>query len=52
MFFKEFWKDFGFSNVKKNYENTELDKIELLMNLINRTLSTEIEYYQETQNIK
>ena len=31
---------------------TQLDKIELQMNLKNRTLSTEIEYYQEIRNIK
>ena len=29
-----------------------MDKTELLMNLKNRTLSTEIEYYQEIWNIK
>ena len=33
------------------YANVELDKTELLMNLKNRTLSTEIEYYQEIRNI-
>ena len=30
----------------------ELDKTELLMNLKNRTLSTETEYYQEIRNNK
>ena len=28
------------------------DKTELLINLKNRTLSTEIEYYEEIRNIK
>ena len=39
-----FQRDF-FYNIK-NYVNTELDKTEMLMNLKNRTLSMEIEYYQ------
>ena len=40
-------EDFKFFITLQNYVNTELDKTELLMNLKNRTLSTEIEYYQE-----
>ena len=36
----------------QNYVNTELDKTEILMNLKNRTLSMEIECYQEILNIK
>ena len=35
----------------KNYINAELDKTEMLTNFQNRTLSTEIEYYQEIWNI-
>ncbi len=35
----------------QNYVNAELDKTEMLMNLKTRTLSTEIEYYQEIQNV-
>ena len=31
----------------QNYVNAELDKSEMLINLKNRTLSTEIEYYED-----
>ena len=52
-FLKSFWKFFfSFFITWQNYANAELDKTELLMNLKNRTLSTEIEYYQEILNIK
>ena len=37
----------GFFITYQNYTNAELDKTELLMNLKNRTPSTEIGYYQE-----
>ena len=40
-----------FYNITK-YANAELDKTELVMNLKNRTLSTEIEYYQGIRNIR
>ena len=45
-FFESFWVYI----TKKNYINVELDKTEMLMNLKNRMLSTEIEYYQEIWN--
>ena len=38
---------FRFFITLQNYVNTELDKIKMLINLKNRTLSTEIKYYQE-----
>ena len=43
----EFFFCFFVFITKQNYVNTELDKTKLLMNLKNRMLSTEIEYYQE-----
>ena len=50
--FKEFLKDFFmFVITLQNYVNAELDKTEMLINLKNRTLLTEIEYYQEIQNV-
>ena len=50
--FKSFERFFFFCFYSiKNYTNAELDKTELLVNLKIRTLSTEIEYYQEIWNI-
>ena len=46
------FESFGVFITLQNYANAELDKTKLLMNLKNRTLSTEIEYCQETRNIK
>ncbi len=55
MFFKDFLKEvfffFSFITLRNNVD-AELDRTEMLMNLKNRTLSTEIEYYQEIWNIK
>ena len=45
--FKEFCKLLVFFITSQKYVNTELDKTEMLMNLKHRTLSTEMEYYQE-----
>ena len=43
-----FWKSFfRFFITSQNYVNVELDKTEMLINLKNRMLSAEIEYYQE-----
>ena len=46
MFFKSFESFCLFKTLKK-FANTELDKTEMQMNLQNRTLSTEKDYYQE-----
>ena len=37
------FESFGVFIIQQNYANAELDKTEMLMNLKNRTLSTEIE---------
>ena len=47
-FLKSFSK--SFFKFLQNYVNVELDKTEMQMNLKNRKLSTEIEYYQEIWN--
>ena len=49
VFFK---RVFSFLYTLQNYVNAELNKTEMLMNLKDRTLSTEIEYYQEILDIK
>ena len=52
MFFLKSFESFLVFITQQNDANAELDKTELLMSLKNRTLSTEIEYYQEIRNIK